>query len=1031
MATKFSQKMNELKRVAQLHANWLVYATLGASAISKAELSELKKYGKLPVDKSLDLVDKSYLLGRLKAILKKSEYSKVTYEEVVEKTGDIDLSLLEELVVEQARLKAGTYLKNLSTELNNGVYDALSQSIGKAVSEAMVRGVVSDETALAVIYKKTAQEFSSSLAARLQTGPKKSWLAIAKTELHRAKVAGHAQAIINKIDIYANSDGPNSEVSIIPAKECCEDCMERYTDATGNPKIFKLTDLIAAGSNADSGVSHSKIQGKHVNWKTTLPPLHPNCGCQLQYIPPGYGWQDGKMSVLNKSLFEEALLRKAVAGVSGGISSTVKPKGPYGSAKPPGMPSVAGVAAPGNVAGPGRPPGMSAGGSGIGSKIKGVVSKLFGGGGGGEGGGSAGGGGGNSEYAPCPFGGSDDCIKHGGNGAEHHKANGSIMRKHQQAMSKGAKPKTKQSEDQKNKQKDAEATQYNLETHPNQVVVDHLSDGKIGSMTARAAGQVSANDSFKVTIEGNGSGLMKSAIDFDAQISASYLDKVPGARRRFETKNPEEQRKFLDNVSMPGAGTTAPGMHPNAEAAAHSLSVSLGVGNVPVTVLRHHDGKELEGSPKGLTSVMQWQDEAVSIESYLNDRSANFKSLLEKARPEHKDKIKSQMADLAIFDVIINNNDRHDNNIMLTRDGDLLGIDHGTSCANGLSGHRNDVALAFHKSGEALTVSPDLQNKLRASTLTSTMRSLDSSGLPQWSKAQVFLRQKYIAHLQDAFGHVPFDRIRGTNTSRTGGVQPYVGDVDHWSEGDKNGMLAFFEAQGDKTLPHDQFERWSKDFMTTAAADSSHPDHADAKKLLSMNPLRSSGHVTGREEATPESLSEHFDSISSYSVSSREIDEAKNKLKESKAAAEPPAAEPVREVPQAPLASPEESGSVVTPVVARRRAAEAAAAAAGAPPRPSSEIELSTEDLEEVESPKPKPRVAPPPIPSAPPTPPKKASQVTAEPAAEPVAAAAAAEPAAASEEAEDMDEDELMQERTKFAKDRINAIFSKRASGR
>jgi len=78
MAKTFSQKMKELRHVAKLHANWLIYATLGESAVTKEELDELIKYKKLPMGSSLDLVDKSYLLGRLKAILKASEYKQVS-----------------------------------------------------------------------------------------------------------------------------------------------------------------------------------------------------------------------------------------------------------------------------------------------------------------------------------------------------------------------------------------------------------------------------------------------------------------------------------------------------------------------------------------------------------------------------------------------------------------------------------------------------------------------------------------------------------------------------------------------------------------------------------------------------------------------------------------------------------------------------------------------------------------------------------------------------------------------------------------
>src|SRR5690606_24457383 len=146
--SKFSQKMQELKRVVRLHANWLVYATLGKSALSKAEIEELEKYGKLPMDKSLELSDKSYLLGRLRALLKTKQYKEVSYEEVEEIK--LKLSPIEELVLEQARLKAGQALKGLAQEITAGVYDALASSLGQTVTEAVVKQVIANEVQLAL-----------------------------------------------------------------------------------------------------------------------------------------------------------------------------------------------------------------------------------------------------------------------------------------------------------------------------------------------------------------------------------------------------------------------------------------------------------------------------------------------------------------------------------------------------------------------------------------------------------------------------------------------------------------------------------------------------------------------------------------------------------------------------------------------------------------------------------------------------------------------------------------------------------------
>lgn len=835
--SKLSKKMQELKRVIRLHANWLVYATLGESALSKSEIEELEKYGKLPMDKTLDLADKSYLLGRLRAILKRSEYKDISYEEAEEKLGGMKLSPIEELVLEQARLKAGQALKGLAQEISDGVYSALAQSLGTAVTEASIQQIVADETELALIYKKTAQELASSLAARLQTSAKRDWKMVAQTELQRAKVAGQAQAIVNKIDIYAHSDGPDSKVSVIPAASCCEDCREHYLDASGNPKIFTLSDLMSAGSNADPGVIHKKKQGVHTHWKTTLPPLHPNCGCNLIYVPSGYGWTAGKLGLLNKSLFDMTL-RKAnsTAGVSGGISPTVTPKGPpqpKSATASAGTPSVAGAAAPGNVAGPGKPPG--------------------------SGGGTAPSGGSTQQMSPCPFGGGAECQKHGGpqGGSETHKANGSVMKKHQEAMARGAQPTTELAKEQQKQQFETQSKVFNTQGHPDAKVLSHLSEGEIGAVERRGGTQKGINDSYTVHIVGNGSGLMKPPVDYTGYIS----------KRKAEGKSSDELEKMANELGVPGNGTIPKGMNPRCEAGAYQRASSLGVKLVPATTTRLHDGAQ--DGPVGYTSVQHFRENAVSTRNYVTEDvdapgADRYNAILRSVPAEHKDKVKEQFATVAVMDVLWNNNDRHFGNLMMdSQNHDVIAIDHGTAFGNGLSGHRNEVAFEMHKSGVPIQLPPHLHEKLKNETLESTQRAMPS--IPAWSQGQTYLRQKYVLDLHEQHGHIPFEKIRGTAPNALGEVGAYS---HQWiTDEDPTGFKTFYKAEENNELPHQQFESWAKNWMETASSDPSHPDHEDAKRLMDIQPLRASAHITGKEPTSKDSLQSHFDRIPPYKPS--------------------------------------------------------------------------------------------------------------------------------------------------------------------
>lgn len=830
MASSLSQKIEELKRVIRLHTSWLIYATLGKSALTKAEIKELEQYGKLPMDKTLDLVDKSYLLGRLRATLKRGEFKDLSYEEVGDKVAHAKLSPLEELVLEQVKLRAGQSIKKLTASVADTTVDAIQHALGSAIADDRVRTAVATETALAVVYRKSAQQLASELASKLQTLQKRNWTSVARTELHAAKVQGAVQAILNRVDIYANSEGAESTVSIVPSSVCCADCRHHYLDDAGNPRVFKLQELLNAGSNADEGVDHSRQGKRHIHWKTTLPPLHPNCGCQIHYVPPGYSWRQGKLELLNKSLFEASLM-KATAGVSGGISPTVKPAGPSGntptSAKPPGMPSLPGAAAPGNTAGPGRPPSVP--------KPPGMGS-------------------GQAQHSPCPFGGGDECVSHGGNGAAVHKSGGSIMKKHQEAMARGAKPVTKEAQEQQEKQLDAQSSTFNQQPHPDQKIVDHLAEGEIGAMKRLGGANAGKNASFKVTIVGNGSGLMKPPVNYDDYVEHAVTGEVP--------TDPAARKKIADTLTAPGSGTIPPNMNPKCEAGAYHLGKSLGI-KVPVTTLRNHDGAD--GGPRGLTSVMHWQDKAVDVDKYAAGVSgANYyEKLMKTAPPEHRAKMHEQLSELAVADVIWNNGDRHWGNIMFDPEThDVVPIDHGTTFSNGMAGGLNMIAHAMTSSGVAMEVSPRLQQKLKNSSLADTMRALDEAGLPEYAKAQTFLRQRYVSYLQDTFDHVPFDRIRGSQCNTRGESRCYD---EQWEDAGPAPALAnYWMAEAAGTTPHQRFESWAKGYMTKAASDPQHPDHADAKKLLEIGPLRSTAHIMGTEPTHAEALKKHFDSIPDY-----------------------------------------------------------------------------------------------------------------------------------------------------------------------
>jgi predicted double-glycine peptidase len=104
--------------------------------------------------------------------------------------------------------------------------------------------------------------------------------------MHSARQRGIAAAIIQKEDIYKYSDGIDSNVAVVHDYDMCDDCRRLYYDPkTGNPKIFKLKELL---DNEGSNYRRPWRQ----NAKPVLPPAHPHCYGRLHYVPAGWGWDD-------------------------------------------------------------------------------------------------------------------------------------------------------------------------------------------------------------------------------------------------------------------------------------------------------------------------------------------------------------------------------------------------------------------------------------------------------------------------------------------------------------------------------------------------------------------------------------------------------------------------------------------------------------------------------------------------------------------------------------------------------------------
>ena len=480
-------KLATLRRLLRLHGSWLLVKLLGPDMVSKEDLAELESYGKLPSGDEVDLIGRAFSLGRLSAVSKKNVYSELELEEL-SRLDKFRNSNADKLAIREAKMHAAKNIQSAISRAADGASEKVTSAVTDLSEQVTTRDLIADEVTIAVKEKKTRQQLSSSLGNRLRAELTKDIKRIAVTEFHRAKQRGVAMAIANKVGIYKESDGVESKVSVVPNKGACKDCKNLYLDGAGNPKVFVLKDLVARGSNADPGVRHTVgPDGLRTGWKAVMPPAHPNCFCEVTYIPPGYTWKQSKLV---------SDIKKAYDPTS--MSATIKPQG-GNSYQKKDLPK------PGNI------PGLKAPSLGGSSSVGPQSAKPQ----------PAQGtppvqGQGDNDREPCPYNGDKACMAHGGNGAANHVKGGKIMQAHAEWERKNGKGST----DPQAQAGAAEATtpamnpeKWEHKAHPDSVTLDHLANSDI-TKTVDLGNIATAQEGIsfgakRIDTRDNGSGLTK------------------------------------------------------------------------------------------------------------------------------------------------------------------------------------------------------------------------------------------------------------------------------------------------------------------------------------------------------------------------------------------------------------------------------------------------------------------------------------------------------------------------------------------
>lgn len=262
--------INELRRIVSDHVNALMLQAFGPEALglTAEDVARLVKDGLLDAASvaAVDPVGNAYWLGRLGEQMKAKglapETATVAEIAAVVKAATPAVTYPAEVAaIAFAKQTAGIYAKGLGNRMADQIVSAANAE-DQALRAKMVT-TIQTETARAIENRLTVSNLASNLGHATNDWAR-DWRRIAATELQNAHQHGLATAI-------AHDFGPDALVAKVPTDGACPKCRSLYLE-NGRPKIFKLSDLMANGTN---------IGRKSKEWLPTIGAIHPWCKCTL------------------------------------------------------------------------------------------------------------------------------------------------------------------------------------------------------------------------------------------------------------------------------------------------------------------------------------------------------------------------------------------------------------------------------------------------------------------------------------------------------------------------------------------------------------------------------------------------------------------------------------------------------------------------------------------------------------------------------------------------------------------------------
>ena len=275
---------NKIRTLIKLyHLNFL-YDVIGSDYLSEDEMNFLEdNLGKSKLDSSkIPLLDKIFAFGQIAQKIGLENANKITKKDLEDWLKENKVKVTTQL----EKIKAQAYLDVLSKQFQ----------IEKDLKQGILNEANKEEFEMSNVVDYIKKKFEDWAYL------KNTISYVSESALNEGKVEEIKKKTDNNKDIFI------TKVPILDER-LCSSCRKAYLNSDGTPKIFKLSEIEANGTN---------IGKKQKDWLPVVGMMHPHCRCLLQefeFLPnttfSDYEFSEEKQRYILKEKKEHKVKRRS------------------------------------------------------------------------------------------------------------------------------------------------------------------------------------------------------------------------------------------------------------------------------------------------------------------------------------------------------------------------------------------------------------------------------------------------------------------------------------------------------------------------------------------------------------------------------------------------------------------------------------------------------------------------------------------------------------------------------------------------